>query len=57
MICKYCHKTFSVAGQGVKHPFSHMDSNKDQKQSPVDITDKSQNKQKQMTVNLFLLTN
>ena len=57
MICKYCHKTFSVAGQEVKHPFSHMNSNKDQKQSPVDITDKSQNKQKQMTVNLFLLTN
>ena len=50
MIYKYCHKTFSVAGQGVKQLYSHMNSEKHKKQSPADVTNKSQNKQKQMTV-------
>ena len=42
--CKYCHKTFSVAGQGVKQLYSNMNSDKHKKQSPVDVIDKSQNK-------------
>ena len=49
VFCKYFHKTFSVAGQEVKQLYSHMNSDKHKKQSPVDVTDKSQNKQKQMT--------
>ena len=44
--CKYCHKTFSVAGQGVKKLYSHMNSDKHKKRSPVDVTAKSQNKKK-----------
>ena len=28
---KYCHKIFSVEGQGVKQLYSHMDSNKQKK--------------------------
>ena len=51
--CKYCHKTFSVAGQGVKQLYSHMNNYRHKKRSPVDVTDKSQNKQKQMTVNFI----
>ena len=51
--CKYYHKTFSVAGQGVKQLYSHMNSDKHKKRSPVDVTTKSQNKQKQMTVNFI----
>ena len=51
--CKYCHKTFSVAGQGVKQLYSQMNSDKYKERPPVDETDKSQNKQKQMTVNFI----
>ena len=32
-----------------------MNSDKYKKQSPVDVTDKSQNKQKQVTVNFFFI--
>ena len=28
---KYCHETFSVAGQGVKQLYSHMNSDKHKK--------------------------
>ena len=51
--CKYCQKTFSVADQGVKQLYSHINSDKHKKQSHVDATNKSQNKQKQTTVNFF----
>ena len=51
--CKYCHKAFSVTGQGVKQLCAQMNSDKHKKLSPVDITDKSQNKQKQMIVNFI----
>ena len=46
--CKYFHKTFSVACQGVKQLFSRMNSDKHEKRSQVDVTDKCQNKQKQI---------
>ena len=51
--CKYCHKTFSVAGKGVKQFILIWILINKKKPSPVDVTDKSQNKQKQMTVNFI----
>ena len=50
--CKYSHKTFSVAGQGVRQLYSHLNSDKHKKRAPVDVN-KSQNKQKQMSVNFI----
>ena len=46
-------KTFSAADQGVKQLYFHMNSDKHEKRSPADATDKSQNKQKQMAVNFI----
>ena len=35
--CKYCHKTFSVTGQGVKQLYSYIMNSDKQKRSPVDV--------------------
>ena len=51
--CRYCQKTFLVAGQGIKQVYSHMNSSKHKKPSPlnVDVSGKYKNEQGQMTVN------